>query len=720
MLTRMTQPLQAGAADLARAADALASRVPAPLAPVARLAFNYRWSWMPGGRELFRDLEPHRWELCGENPVRLLQEASPAALVRAAADRTIVARAESLWRALCDDLARPTAPGPVSPERPVVFLCAEFAIHRSLPIYAGGLGVLAGDLAKEASDRALPFVGVGLLYRQGSFRQRLDPSGYQHEYWTRTDPERLPAALVTGADGLPLRIRVPLDDHDAVAQIWRVDVGRVPLFLLDAEHPENRRVERWTTARLYDGDRETRLAQYTLLGVGGIRALRALGIDPGVLHMNEGHAALAPLELAREETERGASFADAFASARRRTVFTTHTPVAAGNDEFDAGLVMATLGGFAHEAGLSRSELLGLGRRLPTDEGEPFGVTPLGLRASRFANGVSSRHGRVARAMWHSLWPDRRVEDVPIAHVTNGVHAPSWMAPAMQQLLARWLGADWHERAADPRTWDAVEKIPDEELWATRCALRSDLIEFARDRSVADRLARGGPSREYAQAAERSFDADVLTVGFARRIATYKRLHLLVRDPPRALRLLAGPRPMQVLLAGKAHPRDEEAKRLVQSLFPMTAATDVARRVAYLEDYDLGLAATLVAGCDVWVNLPRPPLEASGTSGMKAVLNGGLHLSVLDGWWEEAYDGHNGWGIGGEPSGDWEQQDARDAAELYHLLETEVVPTFYARDESGLPRAWIARIRASLRSLGPRVVASRMLEGYVASAYRGG
>jgi starch phosphorylase len=319
--------------------------------------------------------------------------------------------------------------------------------------------------------------------------------------------------------------------------------------------------------------------------------------------------------------------------------------------------------------------------------------------------------------MWHPLWPERPVEAVPIGHVTNGVHLPTWMAPAMQRLLGRHLGDGWHERAADPRTWDGVEKIPDEELWAVRCELRRELVEFVRDRSVADRLARGGPSREYAEAAERSFDPDVLMIGFARRIATYKRLYLLVRDVPRALRLLEGPRPIQLLISGKAHPSDEEAKRLVQRLFPIAQASSVARRVAYLEDYDIGLATRLVAGCDVWINLPRPPLEASGTSGMKSALNGGLHLSVLDGWWEEAYDGTNGWGIGGEPVADGDEQDARDAAAFYHIVETEVVPSFYARDERGLPHGWLDRIRASLRSIGPRFNATRMLAGYENDAY---
>ncbi len=718
----MTEDSGRGERDLERAAAALAGRVPPALAPLAKLAFDYRWSWWPGGPETFRAVDPHRWDLCSGNPVRLLQESSDAMLARAADDSALIARAVSMADAIAAERARPFAPGAFAPDRPVAFLCAEYGVHGSLPIYAGGLGVLAGDLLKEASDRALPLVAVGLLYRHGSFHQRLDPSGWQHEYWVETDAERLPAARVTDEEGEPLQISVPICGRAVAAQIWRIDVGRVPLFLLDSDVPDNTRVDRWITSRLYVGDRETRLAQYALLGIGGIRALRALGIDPGVVHLNEGHAALAPLELAREQRAAGVPFAAALDDARARTVFTTHTPVAAGNDRYEPGLALSVLGGFAGELQLTPDEFLALGRVRRDDPHESFGITVLGLHASRAANGVSRRHGEVAREMWASLWPDRPVEAVPIAHVTNGVHIPTWMAPAMRDLLDRRLGSDWNSRAADASTWDAVDEIPDAELWAVRQALRRELVGWVQEQSIDDRLARGAVPREYAEAAARGFAPDTLTIGFARRIATYKRLYLLFRDPQRALPLLDGATPLQLVIAGKAHPEDDDAKRLVQQLFPAAMAQQVASRVAYLEDYDHAMAARLVAGCDVWVNLPRPPLEASGTSGMKAALNGCLHLSVLDGWWQEAFDGRNGWGIGvesaGNPAPDAEAQDARDASTLYSLLEREIVPAFYERDEAGVSRAWVQRIKHSLRSIGPRFNASRMLRDYSEMVYR--
>ena len=718
----MTDEPERGERDLERAAAALAGRVPPALAPLAKLAYDYRWSWWPGGPEAFRAVDPRRWDLCGGNPVRLLQESSSETLARAAEDSPLIARAVSMADAIAAERARPWSQAPFPPDRPVAFLCAEYGIHASLPIYAGGLGVLAGDLLKEASDRALPLVAVGLLYRHGSFHQRLDPSGWQHEYWVETDGERLPAARVTGSHGRPLQISVPIGGRDVAAQIWRIDVGRVPLFLLDSDVPDNTRVDRWITSRLYVGDRETRLAQYALLGIGGIRALRALGIDPGVVHLNEGHAALAPLELAREGIASGTSFAAAWDRARARTVFTTHTPVAAGNDSYDPEPTLSVLRDFAEELRLTPAEFLALGRTRGDDPHQAFGMTVLGLHGSRSANGVSRRHGQVAREMWASLWPDRPVDAVPIAHVTNGVHIPTWMAPAMRDLLDRWLGSDWSARASDPSTWDAVDEIPDAELWAVRQTLRGELVRWVQMQSIDDRLARGAVPRHYAEAAARGFSPDVLTIGFARRIATYKRLYLLIREPGRALPLLDGPTPLQLVIAGKAHPEDDDAKHLVQQLFPVAMAQQVASRVAYLEDYDHGMAARLVAGCDVWVNLPRPPLEASGTSGMKAALNGGLHLSVLDGWWEEAFDGRNGWGIGVETASDPlpgpEAQDARDASTLYSLLEREIVPTFYERDETGVPRTWVQRIKHSLRSIGPRFNASRMLHDYSDAVYR--
>jgi len=702
-----------GVADLRRAADELAGRVPDPLAPLARAAYNYRWSWDPEGPALFEAIDPSRWQRVMENPVRQLQEASAGALDRAANDGDLTQRAAALERRINEDLERPADNG----GRPIAFFCSEYGIHESLPVYSGGLGALAGDIVKEASDLAVPLVAVGLMYHQGYFRQRIDASGWQHEYWIDTDPERLPAARVTGEEGRPISVSVPVGDATVHVQVWRLAIGRVPLYLLDTNLEENDHAGRWITSRLYVGDPSTRLAQYIVLGVGGLRALRALGMDPGTIHLNEGHAALAPLELAREEIARGASFDEALESARSRTVFTTHTPVPAGNDAYPADQVAGAIRPLAGELGVDVDELIRLGRTNPDDQHEPVGVTQLALRLSRAAGAVSRRHGEVAREMWHDLWPDRDVDSVPIGHVTNGVHVPTWLGGPMRELLDRHLGEGWWRHADDPSAWSGVDDIPDEELWAARQAQRRDLVGFARERSVKDRLGRGDEP-QYVEAAVRSFDPEALTLGFARRIATYKRLSMLGHDPERTLALLAGDRPMQWLLAGKAHPRDEDAKRTLQGLFGLKGAPVVGERVIFLDDYDLATAARLVRGCDVWVNLPRPPLEASGTSGMKSVMNGGLQLSVLDGWWAEGYDESNGWALSGETDYDHAAQDARDAAEFYRLLEEEVCPAFYERDERGIPTAWVARMRASLKQLGPEFSATRMLRQYVDGAYR--
>jgi starch phosphorylase len=580
--------------------------------------------------------------------------------------------------------------------------------------------VLAGDVVKEASDRALPFLGVGLMYRRGYFRQRIDHTGWQQEFWVPTDPERTPAVQVTGPDGAPVRVTVPVGEEDIAAHVWRIDVGRVPLFLLDADLEENTRVGRWTTERLYDSDPNTRLAQYALLGAGGAAALRVMGIEPGIVHMNEGHAAFAALESARADVERsGASFDDALAGVRARTVFTTHTPVPAGNDTYPADQVERVLGRLARGAGTDPEHVIRLGRTHPDDTHEPFGVTQFALRATRAANGVSERHGGVSRQMWQGLWPDRVDGDVPITHVTNGVHVPSWVGAPMRDLLDRHLGEGWALRAGEPGALDAIEDVPAAELWAVRDEQRATLVDYIRDRSQLDRIARGEP-RELVEAAARAFDPGVLTVGFARRLATYKRLNLLLHDLHRSLALVRGDRPIQLLIAGKAHPKDDDGKRLVQQLFGARWEDGASGRIVFMEDYDMGLAARLVRGCDVWVNVPRPPLEASGTSGMKAAVNGALQLSVLDGWWAEGYDGANGWAIDGDEDDDHGAQDARHAGELYRLLEQEVVPEFYERDEAGVPQAWVARVKRSMRTLIPQYSATRMLSEYEDLIYRTG
>jgi glycogen phosphorylase len=719
LLEHATATQYDGRVDIQAAAADLAERIPEALAPLARLAYNYRWSWTPGGPEVFRGVDSERFDLCGRNPVRLLQESPARVLRRAAEDGELMARAQALEAEIAADLDRPFGGAPLDPAHPVGFLCAEYGVHVSLPVYSGGLGALAGDLLKEASDRAVPLVAVGLMYRKGYFRQRIDASGWQHEYWIDTDPDRLPAALVTGPDGSSVTITVPIGSADVTARIWRVDVGRIPLFLLDTDCGDNGPMDRWITGRLYDGDPQTRLAQYSLLGVGGIRALRAMGYEPGVIHLNEGHAALAPLELARGYRDGdGTGLAEALDRARGRTVFTTHTPVPAGNDSYPAGEIEDAASRLAAELGFSTEELLALGHDVGADAQAPFGVTQAALRMSRAANAVSRRHGEVAREMWHPLWPDRALDEVPIGHVTNGVHVPTWIGRPMRTLLDRHLPEDWIERAADPGVWAAVDQIPAEELWQARCVQRSGLIAFVRNRSVKDRLVRGD-LRGYVDAAARAFDPDVLTIGFARRVATYKRLEMLTRDPEWTLRLLESNRPVQVVLAGKAHPRDEEAKRSLQAVFGLKAAKVVGEHVVFLDDYDLASGQALVRGCDVWLNLPRPPLEASGTSGMKSVFNGGLQLSVLDGWWAEAYDGSNGWAISGEVDADHHAQDERDAAAFHGLLDEQVLPAFYDRDAAGLPPRWIELMRASLRTLGPLFCASRMLAQYVDGPYRG-
>ena len=519
----------------------------------------------------------------------------------------LLARAAALEDAFAADLGRP-AVGPIAPERPIAFFCAEYGVHHSLPVYSGGLGALAGDLVKEASDQAVPLVAVGLLYRQGYFRQRLDASGWQQEYWVDIDPERLPMALVRAPDGETLTITVPIGGSEVRAQVWRVAVGRVPLFLLDADRPENGLLERWITSQLYVADPVTRLSQYVLLGVGGLRALTAMGIDPALVHLNEGHAAFAVLELARAEAARGRSVDAALQAARQRTVFTTHTPVAAGNETYARDDVIDTLGGVAAELGVDPDAIVRLGRQDPEDSAEPFGVTQFSLRMCRTANAVSRRHEGVAREMWRGLWPERALEAVPITHVTNGVHFATWVGPAMHRLLDRYLGEDWWRRASDVATWERLDEVSDSELWEARCEQRADLVAFVKERSGIDRLAERQP-RALIESAARAFDPDALTIGFARRNATYKRIGLLVHDPGRAIALLSGPAPVQFVLAGKAHPADEEAKRVVQDLIRIKDVPQVSEHAVYLHDYDLAHGQAAGTGLR---RLAQPAQAATG------------------------------------------------------------------------------------------------------------
>jgi starch phosphorylase len=693
-----------GRRDLEQAVADLADQLPPSLAPLARVAFNYAWSWIPGGPALFREIDPDRWLRSGGSPRFLLESVAPHRFRGLAHDAGFRARMAAVVERLDRMLARASGFPQVPPAAPVAYVCSEFGIHHSLPLYGGGLGVLAGDVQKASSDLALPMVGLGLLYRQGYFHQRLDSEGGQIEFWVETPVERLPIALVTGERGAPLTVGVELRGRRLTVQVWRVEVGRGALFLLDTDREDNDPIDRWITARLYVGDRQTRLAQYAVLGIAGVRALDVLGVRPSVVHLNEGHGALGTIERVRQLVQSGTPFDAALAAVRRTTVFTTHTPIPAGNESYGRDEVEAVLAAYLDGSGLPRDRIYALG-----DSGDGrLGMTVVALRTSRAANAVSRRHGEVARAMWHAV-------GAPIGHVTNGVHVPTWMAPAMQALLDRHFAPDWRERLDDPATWEPLARVPDGELWALRSELRAALISLARARSVRDRLGRSEPA-DYVAAAARVLDPAVLTLGFARRVATYKRLHLLTRRLDRALRLLAGDRPVQLVIAGKAHPQDEPAKDALRQVFAVRRAPNVGARVVFLEDYDLEMAPLIVAGCDVWLNLPRPPMEASGTSGMKASMNGALNLSVLDGWWAEAFDGENGWGL---PSGtgDWQAQDDQDADTVLNLVEREVVPLFYDRGADGLPHGWLARVRRSLATLGPRFGAERMMKEYAATMY---
>jgi glycogen phosphorylase len=601
--------------------------------------------------------------------------------------------------------------------RPVAYFSAEFGLHESIPIYSGGLGVLAGDHLKSASDLGIPLIGIGLYYDQGYFRQRLDRDYWQREEYLHVDHRVLPTQPATH-DGVPVTIEIETRTGRIVARVWRLAVGRSTLLLLDSNVDGNSPEDRDLTARLYGGDQRVRIRQELLLGVGGVRALAALGISPGVVHLNEGHSAFAPLELVRCRMQiEGIGVEEAMRRVASQVVFTTHTPVPAGHDRFSADLIEEHLGPVRDALGLPRHEFLGLGRVDPGAQGEEFCMTVLALKTSHRANAVSSLHGQVSRAMWRPLFPALREEHVPIGHVTNGVHVPTWLAPQMRRVYDRHLGADWPARSNDS-IWDAIEAIDPGELWETHQTLKSGLIQEVRRRAVQQEERRGEPPAVLAQL-QRALSPDTLTIGFARRFATYKRANLLLRDLEALAGLVNHPqKPVQLIFAGKAHPLDGPGKTVLQEVARLTRDPRFLGKVIFIEDYDIDVGRYLVQGIDIWLNNPRRPLEACGTSGQKVVLNGGLNVSVLDGWWAEAYDGLNGFAIGrGETHSSADVHDDRDAAALADVLHREVVPIYYDRDRDGLPREWIARVKRAIRTLGWRFSADRMVMDYVSSAY---
>ena len=700
--------------------------LPPTLAPLRELSWNYWWSWASDGSEIFRDLDPNLWQQCEQNPRLLLTQITSRRLAEVATDPSFADRVARIYRRFQAYMGqtKPWAKLVLAPRttetNPVAYFCAEFGVHNSLPLYSGGLGILAGDHLKSASDLNLPLVAIGLLYRFGYFRQRMRRDDWQEEEYRENHVDELALKSVDDEQGKPLLIQVVMRGRTVAARVWRADVGRVQLYLLDTNVPENNDVDRLVTGHLYGGDRETRLVQEMMLGIGGVRLLQKLGIEPSVFHLNEGHSAFLTLELARELIESGGvTFAEAMTRVRDRCVFTTHTPVAAGHDEFDASLVEKGFGEWPQTAlGLSREEFLGLGCVNGDVQGS-FGLTPLALRMCRSTNGVSRKHGEVSRELWHKMWPDRPLNDVPITSVTNGVHPATWVAPLLRRVYEECVGEDWIERARDGGAWAyGVEKISDRELWQAHSLLKQRLVAFVRDISFDARLARG-ESEAHIEAARTMFDPDVLTIGFARRVAGYKRWDLILSDRELLAKLINDPeRPVQLVFSGKAHPQDQGAKRVLQELIDWQRDPTVRQRVAFIEDYDQEIARQMVQGVDVWMNVPRRPQEASGTSGQKVAINGGLNFSVLDGWWLEGYDGDNGFAIGDLSEVGAEEMDRQDAESMYRVLSEEIIPRFYDRDGEGLPHQWIAMMKRSIGTLAPRFSSDRMVAEYAERIYR--
>ncbi len=696
--------------------------LPRRISRLGELAYNLWWTWNPAAQRLFYRIDYALWERVNHNPLRFLREVERAEINAAALNSVylesydrVFGNFDAYLKATDTWYARTH---PKQSKQTIAYFSMEFGLHEILPIYSGGLGVLSGDHLKEASDLGLPLVGVGLLYAEGYFNQRISEDGWQESVNNPINFEDLPIVRVLNGEGKPLRITLNFPDRDVTAHVWELRLGRVPLYLLDTDLDENSPADRNLTGRLYWSDLDLRIAQEILLGVGGVRALRALDYEPAVWHMNEGHAAFMTLERTRELAAAGTPFKKALAKTRKNNVFTTHTPVPAGNDEFPIWQIDRHLSGLWSSLGLSRDQFVDLGRHQQS-WGETFSMPILALRASDGRNAVSELHGRVARRMWHFLWPEVEDEDdVPITYVTNGVHPATWMARRLRVLYDRYLGPDWQERLDDPELWARVDAIPDPELWAVRVHLKRKLAFYMLDR-VRQRWIKGGYHPVQAIASGALLDPYVLTIGFARRFATYKRASLIFSDLPRLLELLNRPnRPVQIVFAGKSHPADEPGKMLIQEVYRIVKKAENGGRLVFLEDYDMNLARYLVQGVDVWLNTPRRPNEASGTSGMKAAMNGVLNFSVLDGWWREGYSGENGWAIGNDTDLDEEVRDEEDAKSLYDVLENQIIPLYYSeRGVDDIPRKWLVKVRESLRTITPQFSTRRMVKEYVETLY---
>jgi len=697
-------------------------KLPKRINRLGELAYNLWWSWNLNGMRLFLQLDRRLWEEVSHNPIAFLHQVDPERIKEAVNDEFYLReydrvmekfdeymQSEKTW--FSENHADLT-------EKSMAYFSFEFGLHESMPFYAGGLGILSGDHLKEASDLGMPLIGVGFIYAQGYFVQKITEDGWQETSNYRFDFEEMPIISVVGEDGNPIMVTVDLPGRKVHTRVWMIQVGRVPLFLLDSSIDENQLNDRALTSRLYSSDLEVRISQEMLLGIGGVRALRALGYSPDLWHMNEGHSAFLTLERVREIIQTGKTFDAAAQDVRNSNVFTTHTPVPAGNDAFPLWLIDKYFPGYWKELGLTRDQFIDIGKQA-MEWGDTFSMPVLAFYLSNHANAVSELHGEVARKMWNMLWPEKKTEDVPIAGITNGIHVGFWMARRMKLLFERYFGMDWYDHLDEPDIWAQIENIPDLELWDVRRHLKRKLINYAIE-SARDHWQSGDRHASQVIADGVMLDQYSLTIGFARRFATYKRANLLFSDYERLLRLVSNQdMPLQVILAGKAHPADEPGKLLIQKVYRAAKDYRFGGRIVFLENYDLNIARLMVQGVDVWLNTPRRPNEASGTSGMKAALNGTLNFSVLDGWWREGYNGSNGWAIGDEMDyDDPDEQDAKDAASMYDVLENQIIPLFYQNRAMGdASPEWMAKIKENMRTLSWQFSTRRMLKDYLDKLY---
>jgi len=698
-------------------------KLPASLAKLTALASNYWWCWEPDAIELFQRIDRDIWAETGQNPVRLLGEVSQDRLETLSRDESYLSHLERVAQRQQHYLTSANwmeKHPEIAPDFNVVYLSAEFGIHESLSVYSGGLGVLAGDHLKSASDLGIPFMGVGLLYREGYHRQYLNADGWQQERYPHNDVYQLPLTLVRDDSGNPLTVSLALPESEVSVRVWECRVGRAPLYLLDTDFEANDENQREITARLYGGDRDTRIRQEIVLGMGAVRVLKAMGHVPTVYHMNEGHSAFMVLERIRQLMHgEGLDFDHALEAVKAASVFTTHTPVPAGNDTFEPTMIEQFFEGFTEDVGITMDRLLALGRQDPADANEPFNMTVLAINASNFANGVAKLHGETARGMWSRVWPGVPMDEVPITSITNGIHPRFWISREIAELFDLYIGPAWISNPSDPEVWKQIWSIPDAELWRMHERRRERLVGFSRRHVAAFVQQRGGSTAELHAAAE-ILDPEVLTIGIARRFATYKRLTLILSDLDRTLKLLRhDTRPVQLVFSGKAHPQDTQGKEFIRDIVHFIRANDLQHRVVFLEDYDINVARHMVQGVDCWLNTPRRPLEASGTSGMKAAANGALNISIPDGWWAEAeLLGEHGWSIGsGERYEHTDEQDRVESEALYETIERDVAPLFYGRGSDGLPRDWIHRMKASIEQCLPVFNTHRMVSEYAEKAY---